>query len=327
MRYTLYGNHLARSRYLSLPAALWASHRHGPLDRRQSRLSEGIQDTARRYHLHLARPLRPHTRRRAAGHALLARGGGDLRNRLLAGVQGRQEHPRHEQGRIAESGRGHRDDDARHSQLRHPRRRQDRVRRRGGGVRPALRRQSRALLRGRYQRLLRHGVDRAALPPGAGVPAHRRPLHHGPARGASRLPPATSEEGDPHALRHVSTAHRPARRPPRAHPRPGDRRLAARTRQAGGVVAGRRNVHDYTNSYSPSIIPIGRLARNDVQSLKIGLVALSISPKRGALWREFYLPAWKPPSPTNSAGYCVNWDKTCTPQRRVVTLPSLKTWN
>ena len=42
--------------------------------------------------------------------------------------------------------------------------------------------------------------------------AHRRPLHHGPARSRSRLHAAAAEDGHPDALWNVSAADRPTRR-------------------------------------------------------------------------------------------------------------------
>src|SRR5260370_11039928 len=77
-RCLFYGNHVARSRYLSIPAAVRASYRHGPVGRGQPGISEGTQDRASQYDLHLARTLRSHTRRRAAGYAVLTRGSRDI---------------------------------------------------------------------------------------------------------------------------------------------------------------------------------------------------------------------------------------------------------
>ncbi len=50
--------------------------------------------------------------------------------------------------------------------------------------------QARGLLRRRHQRVHRHAAHRAAVPSGAGVSAHRRFVHHEPARGRAGLPDA-----------------------------------------------------------------------------------------------------------------------------------------
>src|SRR5208283_4475259 len=71
-----YGNHLAWTWHIFIPAPLGPSHPDGSVDRGQPGIPEGVPEGARGYDLHHARPLRPHTRCRTAGAAFFSGSGG-----------------------------------------------------------------------------------------------------------------------------------------------------------------------------------------------------------------------------------------------------------
>ena len=135
----------------------------------------------------------------------------DLRDGALAGVQGRRKTAAHEQGRLAEVG----DVTVTMTHAIHSCGILDDGKIIYGGEAAGLRSappgQARHLLRGRHQRLLRYGTHRAVVPSGTRLPADRRSLYDEPARSRARLPPASSAQGYPDALRHLSAADRPPR--------------------------------------------------------------------------------------------------------------------
>ena len=132
------------------------------------------------------------------------------------------------------------------------------------GLCAALRRQSRALFRRRYQRLFRYGADRATLSSGTGLPAHRRPLHHESTGSRAGLPPAAAAKSDPDAFRHLSRRS-PAGRTTCASASPAWKPLSGRSnpanRWSGRRTAPRTNAQRYISN---KIITIGRFRRTQL---------------------------------------------------------------
>ncbi len=134
-----------------------------------------------------------------------------LRALPVVAEERRQEDLSHEQGRHADGCRHQGHHGPRRALLRNSGGRwQHRLWRRGLRLRARAARRREALSRGRHRGLRRHADHSRAVRAGDRHAAHRRSLHHEPARSRLRLRTAEAERRHPHALRNISAADRPA---------------------------------------------------------------------------------------------------------------------